>query len=315
MLREADQQNPRAAALMGNLEEIPAKRKIVSLLYKSIGKNARKMLMNKFPTINILLIELRESMQNCSECFQIRRNRTLDRHVFLSRKQKPSESLNQFWNALNGLAANCNFGDQTESLVHDIFVLNMANKQVQEKLCMEPKETPAEALHFAIAFEDGLKRQKFYDHTNQKPRVEDEPLCAVSTSNSRECWRCGAGYFTLDLLKRCKAPEAMCNYCGRKGHLERVCNQKKKDTYQKSGNFRESGRRVQLVDQEDFDEDYEEDYMVLNVQGGNNDAKPLYMDGFINGNRFKTTIDTGSPVTIFALDEIKRIMKREKLQV
>ena len=42
VLREADQQNPRAAALMGNLEEIPAKRKVVSLLYISIGKNARK---------------------------------------------------------------------------------------------------------------------------------------------------------------------------------------------------------------------------------------------------------------------------------
>ena len=115
------------------------------------------------------------------------------------------------------------------------------------------KKTLAEALQFAIAFEDGLKRQKSHGYINQEPRVKDEPVCAVSTSNSRECWRCGAGNFTLDHLKRCKAPEAMCNYCGRKGHLERVCNQTKKDTYQKGGNFRGSGRRVQLVDQEDFD--------------------------------------------------------------
>ena len=55
--------------------------------------------------------------------------------------------------------------------------------------------------------------------------------------------------------------------------------------------------------------------MVLNVEGGNNDTKPFYMEGFINGNHSKTMIDTGSPVTIFALDEIKRIMKREKLPV
>ena len=33
LLREADQQNPRQAALMGNLEEMHAKRKVVSLLY------------------------------------------------------------------------------------------------------------------------------------------------------------------------------------------------------------------------------------------------------------------------------------------
>ena len=39
------------------------------------------------------------------------------------------------------------------------------------------------------------------------------------------------------------------------------------------------------------------------------------MEGFINGNRFKTMIDTGSPVTIFGLDEIKSIMKRKELPV
>ena len=39
------------------------------------------------------------------------------------------------------------------------------------------------------------------------------------------------------------------------------------------------------------------------------------MEGFINGNRFKAMIDTGSPVTIFALDDIKTIMKRDNLPV
>ena len=96
LLREVDEQNPRIAAMMGNLEEVPAKRKLVSLLYISIGKTGRKMLMDKFPNINILLIELRTLVQNCMECFQTRRNRTLDRHIFLSRKQKPTETLHQF---------------------------------------------------------------------------------------------------------------------------------------------------------------------------------------------------------------------------
>ena len=138
LLRESDAKNPRVAALMGNLDELPAKIKMVSLLYISIGKTDRKMLMDKFPNINILIIELRNIVQHCTECFQTRRNRTLDRHSFLSRKQRPNETLNQFWNNLNGLAARCDFGNQTEGLVHDIFILNMNNKQVQEKLCTEP---------------------------------------------------------------------------------------------------------------------------------------------------------------------------------
>ena len=185
LLRVADQQNPRQAALMGNLEEMHAKRKVVSLLYISIGKTGRKMLMDKFPQINILTIQLQDIAQNCEECFQVRRNRTLDRHTFLSRKQKPNETLHQFWNILNGLAAKCDFGNQTEGLVYDIFVLNMANKQVQEKLCTEPKDNPADALQFAIAFEDGLKRQRTYGYINQETKIKEEPVCSVSGAKQK----------------------------------------------------------------------------------------------------------------------------------
>ena len=127
---------------MENLDEIPAKRKLVSLMYISIGKTGRKMLIDKFPNINILLIELQSLVQNCTEFFQKRRNRILDRHIFLSRKQISTETLHQFWNALNGLAARCDFGDQTEGLVHDIFVLNMNNKKNPRKVMHGAKRNP-----------------------------------------------------------------------------------------------------------------------------------------------------------------------------
>ena len=98
--------------------------------------------------------------------------------------------------------------------MYDIFVLNMANKQVQEKFCTEPKDNPAEALQFAIAFEDGLRRQKTYRYISQEQKIKEEPLCAVSgrKQNDQECWRCGAGNFTLNRIKFCKVQNAMCNY-------------------------------------------------------------------------------------------------------
>ena len=72
---------------------------------------------------------------------------TLDRLTFLSRKQKSNESLQQFWNALTGLASKRALEGQTESLILDVFILNMNNKKMQERLCTEPKE-PEEALRF-----------------------------------------------------------------------------------------------------------------------------------------------------------------------
>ena len=143
-----------------------------------------------------------------------------------------------------------------QGLVYDIFVSNMANKQVQAKLCTEPKDKPAEALQFAIAFEDGLKRQRTYGNVNQEQKIKEEPVCSVIgiNPNNRECWRCEAANFTLDHLNRCKAPNSMSNYCAKKDQLEKVCNQKKSDN-QNFGKNRGLAKRVQLVDQEDTDEE------------------------------------------------------------
>ena len=58
VLRVAVQQNPRTMSLMGNLEEVSGRRKMVKLLYISSGKTARKMVLDKFPTINILLYRM-----------------------------------------------------------------------------------------------------------------------------------------------------------------------------------------------------------------------------------------------------------------
>ena len=84
--------------------------------------------MDKFPQINILLIQMAQLLRFCTESFQTRTNRTLDRHTFLSKKSQRN-LYTKFGNILNGLAAKCDFRNQTEGLVYDIFVLNMANKQ------------------------------------------------------------------------------------------------------------------------------------------------------------------------------------------
>ena len=64
------------------------------------------------------------------------------------------------------------------------------------------------------------------------------------------------------------------------------------------------------------DQDSESDEMVLNVENeGTQKTTPYYMERGINGFRFKTMMDAGSLVTIFAVDEIKSIMRRDDLQI
>ena len=93
--------------------------------------------------------------------------------------------------------------------------------------------------------------------------MKEEPVCAISGNrqNKREYWRCGAGNFKLDDVKMCKVADAKCNYCGRKDHLDRVCNQKRKDNTQQLAKYRAKGvrdqfnQRAQLVNQDENDKD------------------------------------------------------------
>ena len=134
LTRNVDDQNPRTPALMVNLKtwkKTLLQEKLLACCTFLLAKLQKNEYGQVFQ-INILLSQLPHFLQICYECFQTRRNRTMERHTFFSRKQKPTESLHQLWTALDGLAANCNFGNQTENWVYDKFVRNMSNGQVQE---------------------------------------------------------------------------------------------------------------------------------------------------------------------------------------
>ena len=138
--------------------------------------------------------------------------------VLLSGKQKENETLRQFWNELNGLAARCNFGNVTESLVKEVFIINMNKKEVQQKLCTEPKDTFAEKIQFVISYEEGVMRQPSFDKSDE-PNIAAEPneINNMSTGIKRlgptkKCFRCEAP-FSPQHLKECKAMNITCIKC------------------------------------------------------------------------------------------------------
>ena len=323
LTREATEQNPRARALLGDMDEDPANKKVVSVMYLSLGEAARKLFKDKYPHTTLWNLKVRELMQLAADCFQVKRNRTLDRHRFFSRAQQPGESLQQFWHTLNGLAALCDFGEVTNTLVLDMFILHMNNKKVQEKLCTEPREQE-QALEFAIAFEEGVKRQKSYTlQTTETPKnVKSEPVYAIEKSqNSQKCFRCGESNFTPDHIKNCTAVNYRCKFCKIAGHLEKCCNKKfphRQKEMMKRLNARNSNtqgmRRVNYIEESDAStSDDNEEQLVLQIDG--NGSKPFFLEGTMCGNYFKAIIDTGSPVSIFTKRDLQKIIGERKVVI
>ena len=101
----------------------------------------------------------------------------------------PNESLQQFWQTLNGLTARCELREFTQTLVHDVFILNMNNKKVQERLCVKPFANPQDALQYAMSYGEGMKRQKSMGTSVvDQPKVKSEPVFSVDKNNRRECY-------------------------------------------------------------------------------------------------------------------------------
>ena len=88
--RTTDANSPMIKALIGYLAEEVAEKKVVTWLFLSVGEPARKMFKDKHPDLSVWTLGVRDMIQRCKKCFHVARNRTLDKHKFLSRKKKQS---------------------------------------------------------------------------------------------------------------------------------------------------------------------------------------------------------------------------------
>ena len=95
--------------MINNINEQAAERKVVSILFLSLGSAGRNNLTDSHPHMVVTVAALNEIKNNCEETFRKQRNRMLESCRFFDRKQQQNETLRQFWNALTGLSAGCKF--------------------------------------------------------------------------------------------------------------------------------------------------------------------------------------------------------------
>ena len=100
----------------------------------------------------------------------------------------------------------------------------------------------------------------------------------------------------------------------RKSQFSKCCQTKGAGNFAKSRKVIKSPQQhIQEIGQWESSKESttEDDKIVLTIEGDENGQ--FTMSGKTNGNPFKTMVDSGSPVTKFELDEIKKIMKRKTL--
>ena len=109
-------------------------------------------------------------------------------------------------------------------------------------------------------------------------------------------------------LKDCKAIGVTCMKYGKKGHSAKCCQRKGAGAFAECRKVAEPPQRIQRIEElsessqgEKSTED--DDKILLTIADDENGQ--FTMTGRVNGNAFKTMVDYGFPVTLFAIDDVK----------
>ena len=132
-------------------------------------------------------------------------------------------------------------------------MLNMHNKAVQERLCTEPKNSPNEALQFAVAFKEGVKRPISYGSQNwdSEFKTKDEQFLVCTITSGKICFRCGALICKAKHTSQCRAAKKKCGKRRIFGRFTRCCGKlrsRKRASAQNMSN-QNAARRINYIEE------------------------------------------------------------------
>ena len=218
----------------------------MSLLYLSIGTEGRRLLTQKIPHDNVYDLTTLKLWEMMEIAFIRPRNITFDRYVFLSRKQKKGETVEQFYSILKELAENCDFENREEVIIRDIFITNMLDDDIQREFLRDTVD-PERALTIAVNMGMGHQNQQRISSNNFATgntvnviqsfnRFRGAGSCgnqsgrvAANRASVGQCRGCGQAWTTTH-RQICPAMVKECNHCGLLNPFAKVCRKKLNNT-------------------------------------------------------------------------------------
>ena len=144
-----------------------ADQKARARLFLSLGTEAKKRLTQRANDFKLNDYTLATFHAELAEMFMQATGVTFERIALFRRRQRQSESLRDFHDALSKMVVKCDFGDRADSVVRDVFLTYMRDVELQKRLCMEQMD-PEETLRLTVANELSKKYNEMADHRGPK---------------------------------------------------------------------------------------------------------------------------------------------------
>ena len=270
-----------------------------------------------------------------------KKNVIMERFRFNSRNRKEGESVKEYIVELKKLVRDCKYGDKLNEMIRDRLVCGIGDVTIQRKMLMKEDLTYDDAVKIAVGTELTTKQAgEMSTSAAGGIKNEPDPLNKVDDQErGRKCTRCGDPRHHPD---KCFYKDEVCYGCNKRGHISRVCrDKKKKDKSQekkqdkKPGKPSHSQKNVSHEGAEGGDgenskdssdggdlyslpfyhvecESGEEEYHVYRCEIRRED--PFYHSMSLSGRKVTFEVDTGASLTVIGHEQFKRQFKGEKLE-
>ena len=236
----------------------------------------------------------------------------IQRCKFNSRVRMPGESVSTYCAELRKLSEFCDFGDRLEDMLRDRLVCGISDQRMQQRLLSE------EGLDFKKAFDLAIRMEAAQKDTKELQQNSIQPVNFLRDSRPKPsqrgtpspCYRCGGKHHS----SKCKFKEENCHFCGKKGHISKVCRSRlgghRKPQQQKTQPTH-NARFVEVKEPTDSADDPIYSTFQLSSPG----TAPLVVTVNANSVDLKMEIDTGASVSVISEQMYWTVWSKEQRPV
>ena len=191
------------------------------LLVNWLGREATQILTSVESDVNTP----HEVFETLEKVFRPESNQTLSRFKFRNMKQGASQNCDSYMSGLRLALPECKYRNDADELLKDQFIFGIYNKEIQDHLLGEIKETDNSfrALYEARKIESKLAQRKMLGIANPNLISVDELKKSTSFRGKDapkiDCRYCGCNHRKGD----CPAFSRECHKCGQKNHFSKMC--------------------------------------------------------------------------------------------
>ncbi|XP_075162007.1 uncharacterized protein LOC142234723 [Haematobia irritans] len=210
------------------------------------GAEVFDLLKNLFGVVSLENQTYKELTEKLTEHFAVTHHIVAARYSFFRREMKSGQTYKEWVADLRGLARACKFvcsaeacaGNYVDDMIRDHIIVHTPHDSVRAAALQKPNAKLSDVLLIAESFETTTRTVAAIKETpNEKlmdiNNVKKQPYVNKKTQKYKSC----SGCFSSHKRDECKFKNAVCNKCGRKGHIAVVCMSKNENKNEQKKNI------------------------------------------------------------------------------